>query len=1194
MKTETKTNRWSSERRAESAPAMLLIALLLITTAARAQFGGGTGTQGDPYIISTTDHMTALANNVNGGNSYLDVYFRLDADLDYTSKSYIVIGDRRTDDSLFGGKFNGNGHTISGITLNKTDNETNSINVGLFGVLFYQGSIENLTLSNSTIKGRYFVGGIVGEVWSGTIQNCHVTNDVTIETVYMFANGVSQPSGSVGGIVGSVIWNSSVKTAQIINCTSAANIKASSNSECVGGILGFTDSTMKTTITGCTYTGTISGGAEYVGGIAGQIAGNESTFSNNYVGGNCTLGAVGVAGSTQGTDEGYNVTHLYTVGINWAQVKEGTIDTPPTMTVNGTGYYSDGIAITLSRLNTFGTPAGGGMMWNYHAFIDYDNYVEVLPQENGTWQFTMPAANVTINPSGAKDIRLTEYPYTTNVTLTPATAAYTDSGQKPTVGIVCRTRDLTEGTDFITDIPAAGFTSVGDHTFHIWGIGDYGGLRTETFTIERAPLTTLTLSESSVYYDGEAHAPTLTVKAGSKTLTRGTDYETDLPAGGFTDLGEHTINVWGVGNYTGDLSATFTICHPWEGMGTQQAPFLIKNTDDMVRLASFVNGGKNYLGVYFRQAANLDFTGKTYTPIANNVETSVFQGTYDGYSFTITGISVSGHPCTGVFGNVGTNATIRSVTLTGSNTFVGNSTGDCGSIAAVNRGRVESCSVAKDASGTVTIQGSTAGGIVGVNYSPGTVTSCINYAATVDANLAGGIVGLNSSGNVDGMNYATVSGDTAGGICGTNMLNGTVMGQHYGSVSGTICGGIVGDNRGTIEYSLSNDLMASVREGSDIGAIVGVNGGVLTCNYYIGACKFGGVRGNDEIGRAMRGWPISHDENISFMPLPNAWGNIIGTYYDDGTNNYYYVGKDEKLRFMLSGGTGYTANGTTLAVAGHNNDYDEDYFELTMPATQVHITPTGLTLTLYDNWVNAHNEEDIAEANGKTRTVTLANRTLYKDGKWNTLCLPFNVTDGDDSDGLTFSGTPIAGATARTLTSASITGTTLNLTFGDPVETIEAGKPYIIKWDKDTANPTIDNPTFSGVTIDAADRSYDNAADGDLRVRFLGTYKNTKFNAEDRSILFIGGSNTLYYPMSGASIGACRAYFKIGDDGSALARQLTAFNIGFGDGEETTGITTTNITSSGSAWYSLDGRRLNSKPTKNGVYINNGRKIVIK
>ncbi len=95
----------------------------------------------------------------------------------------------------------------------------------------------------------------------------------------------------------------------------------------------------------------------------------------------------------------------------------------------------------------------------------------------------------------------------------------------------------------------------------------------------------------------------------------------------------------------------------------------------------------------------------------------------------------------------------------------------------------------------------------------------------------------------------------------------------------------------------------------------------------------------------------------------------------------------------------------------------------------------------------------------------------------------------------------------------------------------------------------------------------------------------------------MGGENMLYYPTTGAGLGAQHAYFKIGGDG-AKARRITGFSIDFGDGETTGIISIENgqltIDNSAGGWYSLDGRRLDSKPTKKGVYINNGKKTVIK
>ena len=234
---------------------------------------------------------------------------------------------------------------------------------------------------------------------------------------------------------------------------------------------------------------------------------------------------------------------------------------------------------------------------------------------------------------------------------------------------------------------------------------------------------------------------------------------------------------------------------------------------------------------------------------------------------------------------------------------------------------------------------------------------------------------------------------------------------------------------------------------------------------------------------------------------------------------------------------------------------------------------------------NADNSTTINTADGFLANVTLSGRTLYKDGAWNTICLPFDVT---------IAGSPLAGATARSLTSVSISGSTLTLTFGDAVTTLKAGTPYIIKW---ASGDNIVSPVFSGVTIDKTDRSYDNGISGDNRVRFLGTYDALTFSSEPQnSILLLGDDNKLHYAGAG-HLGACRAYFKIGD-GVSAARQLTGFEIDFGEGE-TTGIlniehSTLNIEHSADAWYTLDGRKLSGKPSVKGVYVNNGRKVIIK
>jgi len=222
-------------------------------------------------------------------------------------------------------------------------------------------------------------------------------------------------------------------------------------------------------------------------------------------------------------------------------------------------------------------------------------------------------------------------------------------------------------------------------------------------------------------------------------------------------------------------------------------------------------------------------------------------------------------------------------------------------------------------------------------------------------------------------------------------------------------------------------------------------------------------------------------------------------------------------------------------------------------------------------------EWDECEAN-----VTLTGRTLYKDGKWNTLCLPFNVT---------LAGSPLEGADVRTLSSASLTDGTLTLYFTakDAVTELVAGTPYIIKWTAD-ANYVDDDahnivaPVFSGVTIDNTDNSIKS---GDIE--FKGNYDAQSFDGESKNILFMGEGSTLHSPISGASIGSCRAYFEI-----AGGAEVKAFNLNFDGGDTGIEEIVNGKLPIDNSWYSLDGRKLSDKPSRAGVYINNGRKVVIK
>jgi len=232
------------------------------------------------------------------------------------------------------------------------------------------------------------------------------------------------------------------------------------------------------------------------------------------------------------------------------------------------------------------------------------------------------------------------------------------------------------------------------------------------------------------------------------------------------------------------------------------------------------------------------------------------------------------------------------------------------------------------------------------------------------------------------------------------------------------------------------------------------------------------------------------------------------------------------------------------------------------------------TITLANNSDNA----SVIEANnGKLVNVKLSGRTLYKDGSWNTLCLPFSLTVAQVTNQLD-------PESLMTLESSSFSNGTLTLNFISATS-IEAGKPYIIKW---TGGSPLESPTFTGVTIANATAHVETD-----NVDFIGIYSPLNITAADNTKLYLSTDNTLYYPNAAMTIGAFRAYFQLkGVTAADLPQSAIVLNF---DAEGTTGLNSlTPALSQGEGVYTLDGRKLNAMPTQKGVYIVNGKKVVIK
>jgi len=245
---------------------LLIFVFLLTTFPVFAQFAGGSGSQQDPYRVATAEHL----NNVR---NYLDSWFIQIADINLDVKPWnqgegwepIGISSKYdVFDSPFEGTYNGNGHMISGLYINRPDARLQ----GLFGYL--DGTIRNLNLVDSNIKGGWETGALVGQN-SGTINNCFSTGDVT-------------GTNDTGGLVGCVAEGT------VSNCYFKGNVFGE---RCVGGVVGNAEFCA---IDSCFSTGNVSGKG-CIGGLAGYLYVTDACncyFMGKVVGEYSTGGFVGM------------------------------------------------------------------------------------------------------------------------------------------------------------------------------------------------------------------------------------------------------------------------------------------------------------------------------------------------------------------------------------------------------------------------------------------------------------------------------------------------------------------------------------------------------------------------------------------------------------------------------------------------------------------------------------------------------------------------------------------------------------------------------------------------------------------------------------------------------------------------------------------------------------------------------------
>lgn len=219
---------------------------------------------------------------------------------------------------------------------------------------------------------------------------------------------------------------------------------------------------------------------------------------------------------------------------------------------------------------------------------------------------------------------------------------------------------------------------------------------------------------------------------------------------------------------------------------------------------------------------------------------------------------------------------------------------------------------------------------------------------------------------------------------------------------------------------------------------------------------------------------------------------------------------------------------------------------------------------------NSYNIVEAAE-----NVNVMLKRTFYKDGEWNTLCLPFAVANAKTAfDGAELREVDIQNSHDNTIVFKEATA-------------IEAGKPYLIKWANSSAAAVNVGKKFEGVTLVAAATPVEVNNGG---ISFNGFYKMTEASELGASVAAIGAGNKLFKVTEGKMKGF-RAAFVLSSGAEATGYRVVIDGTATGIED----LVIDGVKANGRV-YNLNGQYVGNSLNglQPGLYIQNGKKIVVK
>lgn len=678
--------------------------------------------------------------------------------------------------------------------------------------------------------------------------------------------------------------------------------------------------------------------------------------------------------------------------------------------------------------------------------------------------------------------------------------------------------------------------------------------------------------------------------------------------------------------YTQDNTISFTINVPLTvdddtaTKGTSTNPWRVRNIDDMKLFAQCVNDGEyKFVGEHVKLTDNLTYDATSsaeFKPVglSTGSPSSAFCGTFDGNHMTISNLEYtngfSGGYCTvGLFGQVGSStdpAFIKDLTLSHC-TFYGGAK-DGAFVGALAGGAVKTTisgvnvinCILKGPEAVTPLPGGNVeiievGGLVGGIMDGSQITNCIVKDCDILNEIASGVTQVNQ------IRIGGIAGDINDitGITGCTVDH-CVISADYDNGNGNCLGGLVGNAYGS---TLTNNRVKGSTSISDVTGLDKVcfvsaiysksTGDVSTTTISNNTYDYDVTlsRTNSEGTKSAHGYTKR-----------GLWNNTSSAWEDvDGAMMYI---KQATLPAETANGSKVEFNEVTKGTDRYDHGDDNFYYAVGAPVTLKVTTGTstdGDIRTFYDQLSTlTMNGTDIKDALGFTMPeadATIA--ATFTPSDWFTI-LPTNTQylmslyhEWEPTGAVNYAvsdGTPgIADADKKTIVLSTVTAISdTEATTKDLGGVSYAGIPTIIsckdatgaeavipqlRFDPKNDAPTAPTPDsrFKGTTTDKLITPNDVCYVLNTQGKFILTYVTDAMPAVDKTLK----AHRCYIDMSGSTAAPVLSLV----DGSGTT---SLENVRWQTDDEV------------GEWFTLDGRKLSAKPTTKGLYIFNGKKVVIR